>query len=118
MIDWTQFHSGEIRCPYCTDGVSFRLMVRQNSGDWYMCQSCGHLSLPSSPLHHCTCSKCAELSQKAGWPVLPPIRVVMRRLPPVGVPLVADPPKRGLLNGVQMRLRHMSRFFRRTGTSA
>jgi hypothetical protein len=33
-------------------------MMSQGSGDWWICQTCGHLSLPSKRLFECTCSKC------------------------------------------------------------
>ncbi len=62
MIEWTNsIKSGEIRCPYCVVDANFRLMTRQSGGDWYFCDGCGHLALPSSPFYHCTCGKCASL---------------------------------------------------------
>ena len=62
MIEWTsQVKSGELRCPYCVVDGSFRLMTHQSGGDWYFCDGCGHLALPSSPFYHCTCGKCASL---------------------------------------------------------
>ncbi|HVN22266.1 MAG TPA: hypothetical protein VMU05_25995 [Dongiaceae bacterium] len=80
-MDWIHFHtSNNIRCPYCTDGVSFRPMARQGSGDWYVCQGCGHLSLPSSPVYRCTCSKCSALEKKIG--IHPGVTFPVVALPP------------------------------------
>ena len=62
MIEWNNsVKSSEIRCPYCVVDGNFRLMTRQSGGDWYFCEDCGHLALPSSPFYHCTCGKCASL---------------------------------------------------------
>jgi hypothetical protein len=47
-----------IRCPYCVENGAFKPMTSQGSGDWWICQQCGHLSLPSKRLFECTCSKC------------------------------------------------------------
>jgi hypothetical protein len=47
-----------IRCPYCVENGAFKPMTSQASGDWWICQQCGHLSLPSKRLFECTCSKC------------------------------------------------------------
>ncbi len=53
-----------IRCPYCVENGNFKAMALQSGEDWYLCDSCGHLSLPSNPLFHCTCGKCVGLNFK------------------------------------------------------
>lgn len=55
-----------VRCPYCVEDANFKVMVSQPGGDWYLCGHCGHLALPSSPLFHCTCSKCVGLERRQG----------------------------------------------------
>jgi len=47
-----------IRCPYCVENGAFKPMTSQGSGEWFVCQKCGHLSLPSKRRFECTCSKC------------------------------------------------------------
>lgn len=47
-----------IRCPYCVENGVFKPMSSQGSGEWWVCQRCGHLSLPSKRFFECTCSKC------------------------------------------------------------
>jgi hypothetical protein len=97
-MDWTKLHRREnVRCPYCAEGLDFRLMARQASGDWYLCEGCGHVSLPSSPLYRCICGKCSTLNRKWGSGAT--------------FPVIA---KRRLLADFHLRLRHFSRLFRRT----
>lgn len=50
-----------IRCPYCVEDRTFKAMLRHSSGDWFVCNVCGHLSLPSEPCFQCTCGKCVAL---------------------------------------------------------
>lgn len=62
MIEWTKpIRENEVRCPYCVQDGAFRLMAPQIEGDWFFCNGCGHLALPSAPLYRCTCGKCASL---------------------------------------------------------
>jgi DNA-directed RNA polymerase subunit RPC12/RpoP len=56
-----QARTGVIRCPYCVEDSSFKEMIGQGRGDWYMCAGCGHLALLTNPLFECTCSKCVGL---------------------------------------------------------
>jgi len=51
-----------IRCPYCVESDHFKLMVLQEADGWFLCDKCGHLSLPSDPFFHCTCGKCQGLN--------------------------------------------------------
>lgn len=54
-----------IRCPYCVENGHFKLMALQAGDGWFLCENCGHLSLPSDPFFHCTCGKCEGLNLKA-----------------------------------------------------
>jgi len=47
-----------MRCPYCVESGGYKVMIGQNSGEWYMCARCGHLAMPANPLFECTCAKC------------------------------------------------------------
>lgn len=94
LIDWTEPHkSKSVRCPYCADGFDFRRMVRQGSGDWYVCGGCGHLSLPSSPFYRCICRKCSGIERKWG---IHPLPVIIH--------------KRSLIHQLHTRLRYLSRL--------
>ena len=63
-IRWTTPTNSEvIRCPYCVDGIGFKTMAEQPSGDWFVCEDCGHLVLRSNPHFRCTCTKCVALTQ-------------------------------------------------------
>lgn len=53
-----------VRCPYCIEDSEFKAMAGQSAGDWFICASCGHLALPSSPLFECTCANCERLRLK------------------------------------------------------
>ena len=102
-MDWTQLHHCKnIRCPYCADGIDFRLMMPQGRSHWYMCASCGHLSLPSSRFYQCTCKNCSKLESKT--------RLWNGGSFPVAMQ------KRSLVGIVHLRLQHLSQLFRRMGT--
>jgi hypothetical protein len=96
-------HSKHIRCPYCADGLDFRVMVRQGRSDWYMCGGCGHLSMPSSPFHQCTCTNCSKLEEKR--------RMWNHAALNDGIS------KTGLIDEVPVTLRHLTRLFRRIAVS-
>jgi hypothetical protein len=49
-----------IRCPYCVLEVQFRPMVPHLDGR-FICDKCGHLSLPRDRSFSCSCRKCVEL---------------------------------------------------------
>jgi hypothetical protein len=50
-----------IRCPYCVEDRTFKAMLRHSSGNWFVCDACGHLTFPADPLFNCTCRKCVCL---------------------------------------------------------
>lgn len=50
-----------MRCPYCVEGEHFLAMAEQKQGDWWLCERCGHLALPSKPFFKCTCGKCVRV---------------------------------------------------------
>lgn len=104
-MDLTQLpHSSKIRCPYCADGTTFRVMVSMGSSDLYFCRACGHVSLPSAPFYQCICENCCKLENR-------------RRLLTHGAfPLVI--PKARLLEDVYGRVRNLFRAFRRIGVPA
>jgi hypothetical protein len=79
-----------IRCPYCVATGNFKIMAMQPAGDWYLCDQCGHLALPSNSLFHCTCAKCVGLQ---GAQVIPA--------------------QRGWTGDLQLRLRAVAKVFRR-----
>lgn len=63
-MERTELNEGKkIRCPYCADGLDFRLMARQREGEWYVCSGCGHVSLPSSPYYQCVCCNCRRVDR-------------------------------------------------------
>jgi hypothetical protein len=66
LLKWeTMRHKNKtVRCPYCVEGSEFKTMARQSGGDWFICTSCGHLALPSSPPFECTCAYCERLRLK------------------------------------------------------
>jgi hypothetical protein len=103
-MDWMQLtHTKHIRCPYCADGLDFRLMVRQGRSDWYICGACGHLAMPSSPFYQCICKNCCRLDEK---------RRTWNSAAPVGMI-----PRPGFFDDVHLRLRNLSRIFRRIAVS-
>jgi hypothetical protein len=50
-----------VRCPYCVEDQTFKVMLRHSSGDWFVCDVCGHLAIPEDPFFQCTCAKCIAL---------------------------------------------------------
>jgi predicted RNA-binding Zn-ribbon protein involved in translation (DUF1610 family) len=56
------------RCPYCVERSEFRLMTRGEHGDWYQCESCGHILMPRNKLFECGCPGCDETgSVRSRW---------------------------------------------------
>jgi hypothetical protein len=49
------------RCPYCTEGGQFKVMIGYDRGDYFTCARCNHISIPGNPNFQCTCSKCVLL---------------------------------------------------------
>jgi hypothetical protein len=76
--------------------------MRQGRGHWYVCASCGHLSLPSSRYYQCTCKNCCRLENKT--------RVFWNG---ASFPVALE--KRSLIGTVHFRLQHLSKLFRRMG---
>jgi hypothetical protein len=37
-----------IRCPYCVERGHFMQMSARSSGNWFVCDRCGHLAAPKS----------------------------------------------------------------------
>jgi hypothetical protein len=52
-----------VRCPYCILADDFRPMLRRP--DWFICQQCGHITIPDDPEYRCRCQKCRELNRAA-----------------------------------------------------
>jgi len=46
-----------LRCPYCTTGADFKLLVAYNDGR-FVCAQCTHTVWPAEPTYRCTCRKC------------------------------------------------------------
>src|ERR1700756_4207280 len=104
LMDWTQLpQCKNIRCPYCADGIDFRLMMRQGRSDWYVCGGCGHLALPSSPFYQCICKNCNKLERKR------------RLFSAASFPVEVSKPT--FLGEFQVRLRDLSRRVRRMALS-
>ena len=53
-----------MRCPYCVLGDDFRPMLFRPEG-WFICQKCGHTSMPGKPEFQCFCHKCEKLKRAA-----------------------------------------------------
>ena len=51
-----------VRCPYCTDGCVFRLMIRREVD--FICATCGHVVFPDDAEYKCPCLKCQELERR------------------------------------------------------
>jgi hypothetical protein len=54
----------DIRCPYCVERGQFKVMVR-DPGDYFLCDSCKHTSIPGNLQFHCTCPNCILLDRRA-----------------------------------------------------
>jgi hypothetical protein len=54
-----------VRCPYCVLGDHFRLMLQKKPEGWFICQKCGHTTMPEKPEFKCFCQKCGELNRAA-----------------------------------------------------
>jgi hypothetical protein len=81
LIEWTRpVNENEVRCPYCVQNGAFRLMARQAEGDWFFCNGCGHLALPTAPSYRCTCGKCASLYARINQDADGTIHVRARRI--------------------------------------
>lgn len=50
-----------VRCPCCSSGDAFRLMVAVSNGR-FVCDKCGHLAIPGDPTFKCACRRCFEQS--------------------------------------------------------
>lgn len=50
-----------IRCPYCTEGNDFKVMVGRADGEWFLCVRCSHVTMPQDQAFQCKCDKCDEL---------------------------------------------------------
>jgi hypothetical protein len=48
-----------VRCPYCRVGGEFKPMTLNPNGA-FMCQKCGHLTIPDQPDFKCLCWRCSE----------------------------------------------------------
>lgn len=48
-----------LRCPYCTTGADFKLLVACKDGR-FVCEQCGHTIRPGEPGHRCTCRHCLK----------------------------------------------------------
>lgn len=51
-----------VRCPYCVEDRNFKLMNARSDGEWFLCPSCGHATMPGHFDYRCNCSNCAELA--------------------------------------------------------
>jgi hypothetical protein len=49
-----------VRCPYCVLGGQFRPLVPHLDGT-FICENCGHVSLPDRRSFKCSCYRCQEL---------------------------------------------------------
>jgi DNA-directed RNA polymerase subunit RPC12/RpoP len=50
--------SRHIRCPYCIDGLVFKVMTPSNGE--FVCGSCGHHVSLQSPTFNCSCPRCND----------------------------------------------------------
>lgn len=53
-----------VRCPYCILGDDFRPMLHKPEG-WFICQKCGHASIPGDQQFTCNCENCEDLKRAA-----------------------------------------------------
>ncbi len=48
------------RCPYCVSDDEFRQMIAYKDGR-FVCNKCGHLTIPVDKDFKCYCPKCFEI---------------------------------------------------------
>jgi hypothetical protein len=53
-----------IRCPYCVERSEFKAMMPADLEGWFICDNCGHLTVPGNPEFQCRCPKCSGLGSK------------------------------------------------------
>jgi predicted RNA-binding Zn-ribbon protein involved in translation (DUF1610 family) len=51
-----------VRCPYCVSDDEFRQMIAR-LGDRFVCNKCGHSSIPSDKDFKCSCRGCFQLRE-------------------------------------------------------
>jgi hypothetical protein len=51
-----------IRCPYCVEDHKFKLMKARANGEWFLCSSCGHATMPGHHTYRCNCPRCEALA--------------------------------------------------------
>jgi hypothetical protein len=49
-----------VRCPYCTVGLEFRLMIAYKDGQFF-CPDCSHQERPGEEQYRCSCPHCLKL---------------------------------------------------------
>ena len=52
-----------VRCPYCVTDWEFHAMVAHIDGR-YICNKCGHTTLPSDAEYKCHCQNCRKLASR------------------------------------------------------
>jgi len=52
-----------VRCPFCVLRDEFRPMVAHIDGR-YICDKCGHITLPRNRQYECRCPKCERLRSR------------------------------------------------------
>jgi hypothetical protein len=50
-----------VRCPYCTGGGEFRLMVDYRAKQ-FVCLDCSHQERPAETNYRCSCPHCLKLA--------------------------------------------------------
>lgn len=53
-----------IRCPYCTEGGTFKAMMWRAEARWFLCSRCSHLAIPDNPDFKCRCPKCVDAERR------------------------------------------------------
>jgi rubredoxin len=49
-----------LRCPYCTTGADFKLLVAYKKDGRFVCEQCTHTVRPAEPDYRCTCRHCLK----------------------------------------------------------
>lgn len=49
------------RCPYCTVGGEFKLMIAYKDGQ-FVCQDCSHQERTNEAFYRCSCPRCLKLA--------------------------------------------------------